>query len=135
MTGDLYVEKMAFALEGEGPCEALAEAVRPLIKDAAYVAFPAILGHYRPGKVFAEMERLLGAQIFEIPTMPPGVTGLRLKAAFEEGLLAMGLTSLFQKLVIGFSVEPDGSFLFSMGRSSEEFTVRAKAAILSYNFV
>jgi len=131
MTGDLYVEKMAFALEGEGPREALAEAVRPLVGDAAYVAFPAILGHYRPGKVFAEMERLLGAQIFEIPTMPPGVTGLRLKAAFEEGLLAMGLTSLFQKLVIGFSVEPDGSFLFSMGRSSEEFTVRAKAAILA----
>ncbi len=131
MTGDLYVEKMAFALEGESVRQALAEAVRPHIGDAAYVAFPAVLGHYRPGKVFAEMERLLGVGIFEIPTMPPGVTGLRLKAAFEEGLAGKGLKSLFQKLVLGCRVEEDGSFLFSMGRNAEEFTVRAKAAILA----
>lgn len=131
MTGDLYPEKMAFALEGRKVREDLAGEVRKLLHEEAYVGFPAVLGHYRPGEVFHDMERLLGLKIFEVPTMPPGVTGLRLKAAFEEGLPKKGLTSLFQKLVLGYAREADGSFVFDLGRKEAEYRVRAKAAILA----
>jgi len=131
MTGDLYPEKMAFALEGREGREDLAGEGRKVLSGEAYVGFPAVLGHYRPGEVFHDMEALLGVRVFEIPTMPPGVTGLRLKAAFEDGLPKKGLTSLFQKLVLGYSREADGSFVFDLGRRDVEFRVRAKSAILA----
>jgi len=131
MTGDLYPEKMAFALEGPKVREDLAGDVRTLLKGEAYVGFPAVLGHYRPGEVFHDMEERLGVKVFEVPTMPPGVTGLRLKAAFEDGLPKKGLASLFQKLVLGYALDADGSFVFDLGRKDVEFRVRAKAAVLA----
>ncbi|MCK7504203.1 MAG: hypothetical protein MZV70_08990 [Desulfobacterales bacterium] len=43
------------------------------------------------------IEQRLGCALFEIPTMPPGVTGMRMKEAFERGLAARQVGLLLGK--------------------------------------
>ena len=49
---------------------------------------PAILGLYRTEEVVSDLQKMIGVPLFEIPTIPPSVPGLRLKEAFERGLHA-----------------------------------------------
>ncbi len=130
MRGELVPEKIAFFLEGAETRAKLAEAVRPLLAGEEYLGFPAVLGQYRPRLVHGRLEELLGLKIFEIPTMPPGVTGLRLKTALENELPKHGLTLRNQDMVLGRKVLDNGDFLFDLGRFSPQTTVRAKAAVL-----
>jgi len=59
--------------------------------DARAVGMPAILGIYDKGRVAADLRQRLGVELFELPTMPPAVQGLRLKQTLEEGLAAKGV--------------------------------------------
>ena len=52
--------------------------VKPLLGEARAVGFPAVLGLGRAGEVHAAFEAGLGVPVFEIPTMPTSVPGLRL---------------------------------------------------------
>jgi len=94
-----YPEHMALSMGQAVVREKLARELRPHLAGVELVGFPAMLGIREPGMVHKEMERLLGVGVFEIPTMPPAVTGMRIKSAFEafaarEGvrLLAMHLS-------------------------------------------
>ena len=57
--------------------------IQPLLGDARVVGLPAILGLGRAREVHAEFEARLGVPVFEIPTMPTSVPGLRLLQAME----------------------------------------------------
>ncbi len=71
----------------------------PLIKAVDQVALPAVLGLRDPHAVLGELEAQLGRRVFEIPTLPPSVPGMRL---FE--ILRSALRSAGGKLVIGAGV-------------------------------
>lgn len=60
------------------------------LKGAARVAFPAVLGLYDHARVMEVLETALGVPVFEIPTLPPSVPGMRLFHALREELLALG---------------------------------------------
>ena len=95
-TGELYPEKMAWALES-GPTRAeLIDRIRPHLGDAQCLALPAVLGIYHTAEVFQDLQQLLGMPVFEIPTMLPAVTGLRLREAFEQGLPRIGVRNWYQ---------------------------------------
>ena len=74
---ELFAVRLAQSLESERVRQKLAAAVAPLIRDEQFLAFPALLGLYSSGAIRAELEERLGVSIFEIPTMPPSVPGLR----------------------------------------------------------
>jgi len=95
------------------------------------VGLPAVLGVYRTGEVLADLEEALGLPVFEIPTMVPAVTGLRLREAFERHLPKMGVQAFYQQKVLQVSTLPDGGFQFIVGRPSGAFQVSAKKAILA----
>ncbi len=63
------------------------------------VGFPAVLGFQRSAEVIADFERALGVPVFEIPTLPPSVTGYRLFNALRAHLESRGA-----RIIIGSQV-------------------------------
>lgn len=68
----------------------VAEALRPRLGSAARVGFPAVLGLNRPLEVKRDLEALLDREVFEIPTLPPSVPGMRLHAILVEAIRRRG---------------------------------------------
>jgi glycerol-3-phosphate dehydrogenase subunit B len=60
---------------------------------------PAVLGSERHAAAHAEAEAALGHRVFEIPSLPPSVPGLRLFEALRRRILAFG-----GRIQIGFDV-------------------------------
>ena len=54
------------------------------------VAFPAVLGIKDPHGVWTALERALGRRVFEVPTLPPSVPGMRVFAVLREALRRAG---------------------------------------------
>lgn len=106
-SGEIYPEVMARALEVPGNRELLAASIKEIIADAEYVGMPAVMGMHNPDTVLAELTRLIGCPVFEIPTMPPSVPGIRLREMFEQVFPQKGLTLVPQQKVqsIDFSGE------------------------------
>jgi len=125
-----YPEPMALALESPKYREELARALSPHLRGREMVGFPAVLGVYRTRETLAALTGLLGMPVFEIPTIPPAVTGIRLKAAFEEAMARMGAATFFQKLVLGVRAG-SGGFACDVGWNAPEAEVRARGAILA----
>jgi glycerol-3-phosphate dehydrogenase subunit B len=122
---------MANALVVSQNREKLARAVRPHVKDAQTVGMPAILGLYRSNEVLADLEKVIEVPVFEIPTMPPCVPGLRLKEAFERGLRAKGVKYFSQKRVLEVNHSSEGDFELGIGNVTAEHTVQSKGVILA----
>lgn len=61
-----------------------------LLGGEEHVGLPAILGLRDPGGVHADLERRLGRRVFEIPTLPPSVPGIRLYEILRAALRAAG---------------------------------------------
>jgi glycerol-3-phosphate dehydrogenase subunit B len=101
----LYAEVMARSLEVAQTREALAQSIKALAGDAEYIALPAILGIHRPDDVHREMESLIGLPVFEIPTIPPAVAGIRLRELLEQQLHERGADIVTQYKVkkVGFN--------------------------------
>ena len=128
---EVYTEHMANALVVSQNREKLARAVRPHVKDAQAVGMPAILGLYRSNEVLADLEKVIEVPVFEIPTMPPCVPGLRLKEAFERGLRAKGVKYFSQKRVLEVNHSSEGDFELGIGNVTAEHTVQSKGVILA----
>ncbi|RYH12243.1 glycerol-3-phosphate dehydrogenase subunit GlpB [Tropicimonas sp. IMCC6043] len=88
----VFPEVMARALETRQTREALVDLIRPQLDGAEYVGLPAILGMQAPDRIRTEMEAALGATLFEIPTIPPAVPGIRLREGFERTMPERGVT-------------------------------------------
>ncbi len=116
-SGELYPEHMAWSMGEPTRRQELAAVVAPLVGDAEYVGFPAMLGMTDTAAILAHMEELLGRKVFEVPTLPPSIAGPRLRAAFDRGLPALGVRTHTQKLVTGVETTDDG-FVFTAGRGS-----------------
>jgi glycerol-3-phosphate dehydrogenase subunit B len=58
--------------------------------DATRIGLPAVLGFKDPLGVVADLQQLSGAQIFEIPTLPPSVPGVRLFNVFRAAIVKAG---------------------------------------------
>jgi len=71
-----------------------------------HVGLPAMLGLLDPHAVWSDLEHRLGRRVFEIPTLPPSVPGMRLYEILRSALRAAG-----GRLVLGAEVvssERDG---------------------------
>jgi glycerol-3-phosphate dehydrogenase subunit B len=65
------------------------------------VAFPAVLGVADPHGVWAALEHGLGRPVFEVPTLPPSVPGMRLFAILREALRRAGGAVVLNNVVTG----------------------------------
>ncbi len=129
--GEVFPERLARSLELDSHRRTLAQALGPHLEGVRAVGLPAVLGVSRPTAVLAAIEAHLGMPVFEIPTMPPGVAGLRLKEAFERGLAATGVMLYLENRVFRASRTGAGAFQLELGRTEPEVTIHAPAVILA----
>jgi glycerol-3-phosphate dehydrogenase subunit B len=64
--------------------------LRELRQGATRIGLPAVLGLSDPLGVVADLQHYSGAQIFEIPTLPASVPGMRLFKIFRDAIVAGG---------------------------------------------
>lgn len=69
----------------------LGHELKKLVKIGERIGLPAILGMNDHSVVIADLERLSGVPVFEIPTLPPSVPGIRLYKALRSRLLELGV--------------------------------------------
>ena len=128
---EVFAERVGRSLELDKNREKFADALKPHVKGVDSVGLPAILGISKPLQVMQDIERRLGVALFEIPTMPPGATGLRLKETFESGLAACGVRLLLENRVFRAIADSSGGFLIEAGRSDAERHITARSVILA----
>ena len=129
-SGELYPEVMARSLEVPATREKLAKVLVASVGDAKVIGLPAILGMHAPDQVRKEMEQLTGLQIFEIPTMPPSVPGIRLREMFEQLFPQKGVILIPQQKVARLEFIDDGAQL-SLSDSFGPITIHSKSVILA----
>ena len=128
--GEIYPEVMARSLEVPATQEELAARIREVLGDAETVGMPAIMGIHNPDKVMARLTELIGKPLFEIPTMPPSVPGIRLREMFEQVFPQKGISLIPQQKVQ--SVDLSGPLIeLRLKDSFGPITIMAKTAILA----
>lgn len=93
LAGEADVGALGFARHLERRPEfraELAALLRPRLEPGERVAIPAVLGLEHADEIWQELQERLGAPVFEVPTLPPSVPGMRLYAALRERLLGLG---------------------------------------------
>jgi glycerol-3-phosphate dehydrogenase subunit B len=112
------VNALAIARMFDGPEVRSVVAARLAVRMKANerVCFPAVLGLRDAMGVWRDLERSLARPVFEVPTLPPSVPGLRVDALLVAALRRAGGRVILGSEVVG--AEPDG----------EGVTVRATAA-------
>lgn len=73
----------------------------PLLQPGERVGLPAVLGMRDPHEVWADLEQRLERPVFEIPTLPPSVPGMRVFNALKEALRAAGGRLVLGARVVG----------------------------------
>jgi glycerol-3-phosphate dehydrogenase subunit B len=68
----------------------VASQLKSKLASATRVGFPAVLGLERHAEVWRDLQDRLGVPVFEIPTLPPSVPGIRLYGALKRALLRAG---------------------------------------------
>jgi glycerol-3-phosphate dehydrogenase subunit B len=109
--GEIYPEVMARALEVAATREKLAKKLVVTAGEAKVIGLPAVLGMHNPDRVRQHLEQLTGLVIFEIPTMPPSVPGIRLREMLEQLFPQRGLTLIPQQKVTSLSFTDDQATL------------------------
>jgi glycerol-3-phosphate dehydrogenase subunit B len=77
--------------------DAVVRALSP--RDGERVAFPAVLG--LDGSAWSDVQERLGRPVFEVPTLPPSVPGMRVAKALRERLRRAGGRVLLNNVVVG----------------------------------
>jgi len=128
---EVFTESMARALEVPENRKALAMTVKPLLGSVKSVGMPAIFGIYKTRRIFRELEKAIGVPLFEIPTMPPSVPGLRLMETIKSDLPARGVKTFLQSRVTASEQTADGNFLLTFSTATGTRQVKTKAVILA----
>jgi glycerol-3-phosphate dehydrogenase subunit B len=103
----------------------------PLIKSADHVALPAMLGLADPHAVLTELEARLGRRVFEIPTLPPSVGGLRLFEILRHALLSAGGRIAFGAGVVSHLREGERVISVDTATAGSNTTYEAQAFVLA----
>jgi glycerol-3-phosphate dehydrogenase subunit B len=102
-------------------CAELALALRA----EEHVGLPAMLGLRDPHGVWSDVEHRLGRRVFEIPTLPPSVPGMRLYEILRSALRAAGGRLILGSEVVG--ADRDGERVRSVSAQAAGREIRYAA--------
>ena len=111
---DLYATDLARQLECPDQLALLCDLWRPRLAGIECLGVPAVLGLTEHARVKAQLVAALGLHLFEIPTLPPSVPGLRLEAALRRAALDAGVTLIEGARALG-RLEGDGAQRRALG--------------------
>lgn len=98
---DAYSIDYALLFEDSGWREEIIRMWRPLLPGVRRLGLPAVLGVLNHCVIHEELEDSLGIEIFEIPTLPPSVPGLRIERILLRQSQALGVKLIEGAGVIG----------------------------------
>jgi glycerol-3-phosphate dehydrogenase subunit B len=127
ITGELTAQ----ALEISHNRERLAKDLQPHLNGAQALGMPAIFGLKRSHEIVADLEERIGVPVFEIPTLPISIPGLRLNDTFTRGLFAKGVRILHQYRGLEVSQTSRGGFQVTIAKNLSKRKIRTKAIILA----
>ena len=103
---------------------AFAAKVKALVQPGETVGLPAILGLNDP-TVYDEVEKAIGAPIFEIVSQPPSVVGMRLNQALTVAAKAAGVRIMLGAEVTGLVADAGRATGVTVATAGREKTVKA----------
>ena len=127
---EIYPEVLARALEVPDNRAKLADAVKVVMADAEVIGMPAIFGIHEPDKVMTDLQDRIGRPIFEIPTMPPSVPGIRLRELFEQVFPQKGLTLIPQQKILSVELQSN-SIQLDLKDNYGPIHINSRAVILA----
>ena len=90
---------LARLLENPSVRERIGREIKAQSRNSTRIGLPAILGLRDPMEIKKDLERIIGAEVFEIPTLPPSIPGNRIFARLKEWLIRNGTTWLLGHFV------------------------------------
>lgn len=100
---DVSPVAFARAMDEGGFATILAAELAPLVQVGETVGMPAVLGLRNAPAVWSALQRQIGAPLFEIPTPPPSLAGMRLGDRLTRALNAAGGRIVMGSQVTGAS--------------------------------
>lgn len=95
------------------------------------VALPAVLGMNDPVAVMEKISRAAGKKVFEIPTLPPSIPGLRLFRALKRVLQNRGAHLYWGKGVASVECQSDRIEAVTLATTGRSARVQGRAFILA----
>lgn len=98
---DMYATDLGRLFDRPAWRAVIGRAWKPRLSGVKRLGLPAVLGLHHHVEVIDEMQDRLGLQLFEIPTLPPSLPGLRLEFALRRACQAAGVAFIDGTPVIG----------------------------------
>ena len=111
--------------------EVLADRVEAVLQDERRVGFPAVLGDSRHEVVRTELQDRLGVDVFEVPTGPPSLPGLRLEDALYEAAEDAGVRITSGNPIVDFDSDGGRVEQVLMDRLGSEVAYEAQQYVLA----
>ena len=128
---DSNTAQLASALDDPARRAKLAAALKQLVQPGERIGLPASLGMDAHAAALNDLQMQTGATIFEIPTLPPSVPGVRLTNALRNQLRQLGVRVEINADVIGFHAEGDRVLWIESDASGRPLKHRAEKFLLA----
>jgi glycerol-3-phosphate dehydrogenase subunit B len=122
---------LAGAFDEEEFRDRFARQVQPLLKEGEKLGLPAVLGFRSSYKAWADLQKKLKTEIFEIPLPPPSVPGLRLYNLIRSNLQGKGVRTIIGLSVLKPVLEAGEIKGMVLGESRKSPVYRASAYVLA----
>ena len=123
--------QLAELLDDARTQQRLIDALKPVVKPGERVGLPAILGRHAHPQALAALQAGLNTDVFEIPTLPPNVPGIRLATALRHALEARGVRVEIGMEAVGFHAEAGVIQYVETATSARPLKHRASAFLLA----
>jgi glycerol-3-phosphate dehydrogenase subunit B len=111
--------------------ERVAAQIKPRLNGATRVGMPAVLGLNDYPRSWQHLQDLIGVPVFEIPTLPPSVPGVRLYNVFKAALARAGVPVLLNMPVERMITEGNRVTAAAVQNVVRETMYRAESVILA----
>ncbi len=128
---DRNTVQLARALDDSLLTARLGRELKGIVKPGERIGLPAILGLDNHTRVVADLQVQSGAPVFEIPTLPPSVPGVRLHKALARQLGRLNVPIDVNQEAIGFQADSGRIAWVESATSSRPLRHRAKAFLLA----
>jgi glycerol-3-phosphate dehydrogenase subunit B len=101
LSRDIYATDIARRFDNSAWREAVARTWKPRLTGIRRLGLPAVLGLEDHHVVYETLQEGLGIELFEIPTLPPCVPGIRLENILRNNVMKSGVKFIEGSTVIG----------------------------------
>jgi glycerol-3-phosphate dehydrogenase subunit B len=123
--------QLAEAVDHPHTQQRLINALKLIARTGERIGLPAILGRAAHSQVIAALQQELNTEIFEIPTLPPSVPGIRLATALRQALAQRGVRVEIGMEAIGFHAEGGAIQYVETATSARPLKHRANSFLLA----